>query len=241
MVSAFDKLKIMALLGWVIAICSILFIGFLRFAQTSSNTYEKKFEILVEELAIRLNNDDNNERVIGVVPFTTIDGKETSIGKFFAQEVTLALANKRKSFKIVDRLSLAQVIEEHDFASTGLIDPSSALQRGKLLAANVLITGIIETTKKEAILSLKAIEVEDGNILVAVSKVIPLTQLLSNLRQDTKGNLILMPKEDKPFFIVKSIDFFIQNWPWIWTVLIIPIFGWLVRKISKLSGKEQKK
>lgn len=64
----------------------------------------KKFEILVEELAIRLNNDDNNESNWSSAAFTTIDGKETSIGKFFAQEVTLALANKRKSFKIVDRL-----------------------------------------------------------------------------------------------------------------------------------------
>lgn len=80
-------------------------------------------------------------RTVAVVPFTGEGGRE------FASEIEGVLGSitidDMQYFTLIDRTSLDQVMSEMKFSQSGLVDPSRAVELGKMLGAQGIYTGTV--------------------------------------------------------------------------------------------------
>src|ERR1700733_16261592 len=78
-----------------------------------------------------------------VVDFTDLDGTPTKLGRFLAEEFSDALFSQASNFDVVDRTHLKALLQEHKLATTGLIDPATARELGRLAGVETLVTGTL--------------------------------------------------------------------------------------------------
>ena len=83
------------------------------------------------------------KKTIAVVDFTDLQGNVTELGRFLAEEFSVALAGTSKGFEVVDRTNLKSLLVEHKLASKGIIDPQTARKLGQIAGVDALITGTI--------------------------------------------------------------------------------------------------
>ena len=74
------------------------------------------------------------------------------------------------NFKVVDRKSLEAIRSEQNFQSSGDVDDDSAVSIGKLLGANIVITGSISGVGSTRRLRLKALDVMTAEIAAMASE-----------------------------------------------------------------------
>lgn len=126
---------------------------------------EVKLEIgdLVEPQGTRL--------IIAVCPLSNDDGSANPTGNSLAEELVSALVQRKNS--VVERSVLGKVLAELAAQNTILFDPKSAQRLGKLTGASMVLAGKIIPEKAEA--HLRLIDVQSGEILLAVSAPVKLT------------------------------------------------------------------
>jgi curli biogenesis system outer membrane secretion channel CsgG len=115
------------------------------------------------------------ETLMGVLPENTtvavlsISSRDRNMSEFVIEELTYILVDSG-IFKIVDRKSLDTIRNEQNFQLSGDVDDSSAVGIGKLLGANIVITGSISGTDSLRRLRLKALDVQTAEILTMASE-----------------------------------------------------------------------
>jgi hypothetical protein len=85
------------------------------------------------------------------------------------EDITTALVNSGQ-FNVVERLKLQSVLDELKLAQLGLTDPEGAKEVGKLLGADVILTGTLAATGDEWNINLRLINTESGLITSAFNK-----------------------------------------------------------------------
>lgn len=116
------------------------------------------------------------KKIIAIKDFEVIMGRNKAVAKYVQEDVTTALVNSGQ-FNVVERLKLKSVLEELELSQTGMIDPNSAKQVGKLLGADVILTGTLAATGEEWNVNLRIVNTEKGLIVVAINKVAFLHEL----------------------------------------------------------------
>ncbi len=81
-----------------------------------------------------------NKPVVTVSRFTNSTGKPLEVGIGLADKLNLAL-DRTQRFTIVERLRLEDVMTEQHLELSGLVDPSTAKEVGKLLGVDYLVVG----------------------------------------------------------------------------------------------------
>jgi CHAT domain-containing protein len=74
--------------------------------------------------------------------------------------------------QVVEREDLDNVLEELNFGSSRLIDPSRRLTLGKILSANLLLSGWVQPSETEVQVSMRVSDIETGRTIVAVNEVL---------------------------------------------------------------------
>jgi hypothetical protein len=97
---------------------------------------------------------------LALINIASTDEKD---GEFVLDELTDLLVNSKR-YSIVDRKSLDSLRAERNFQMTGEVDDGSAVDIGKLLGAEIVITGNISGTTDKR-LRIKALGVETARIL----------------------------------------------------------------------------
>jgi hypothetical protein len=69
------------------------------------------------------------------------------------------------NFTVVDRKTLDQIRSEQNFQASGEVDDNSAITIGKMLGANIVITGGITGSAATQRLTLKALNVQSAQIM----------------------------------------------------------------------------
>ena len=109
------------------------------------------------------------------VPTIMIDfrSKEESTGKdqLIASVITEQLI-QNGNIQIVERKDLDQILEELNFGSSRLIDPSKRLTLGKILSANMLLSGWLHSSESQTQVSMHVSNIETGRTILAVNEVI---------------------------------------------------------------------
>ncbi len=87
-------------------------------------------------------------KTVAVVPFNGTGGRE------FASEIEGVLGSinidDRQYFTLIDRTSLDQVMSEMKFSHSGLVDPSKAVELGKMLGAQGIYSGTVQQSFKSS-------------------------------------------------------------------------------------------
>jgi hypothetical protein len=103
------------------------------------------------------------------IAVVSIASKDTESAEFVVDELAYIIVSAG-SFKVVDRKSLEAIRSEQDFQTSGEVDDDSAVSIGKLLGANVVITGSISGVGSTRRLRLKALDVMTAEIVAMASE-----------------------------------------------------------------------
>lgn len=109
------------------------------------------------------------KKIIAIKDFEVIMGTNKDVAKYVQEDVTTALVNSGQ-FNVVERSKLQSVLDELAMAQTGLIDPAGVKQVGKLLGADIILTGTLAPTGDEWNVNLRVINTETGLIAAALNK-----------------------------------------------------------------------
>jgi TolB-like protein len=118
---------------------------------------------------------------IAVVDFTDLQGNVTELGRFLAEEFSVALVGAGKGFEIIDRVHLKSILAEHKFALTGVIDPKTARELGKIAGVDAIVTGSITPFGDNIRVSFKVLDTETAMIIAASSGNIARTAAINEL------------------------------------------------------------
>jgi TolB-like protein len=158
-------------------------IGFLILNHSPSFAYEKEIKSLSSSMAENIVKA--GKKTIAVVDFVDLQGNVTELGRFIAEEFSIALTIVRKGFKVVDRTHLKTILKEHKLVITGMIDPTTAKKLGQISGVDSLVTGTITPFGDSVRLAVKILDTATGDVIDALSGDIAKTKAIEELL--TKG------------------------------------------------------
>ncbi len=122
------------------------------------------------------------DATVAVVDFTDLQGRVTELGRYYAEELSIALVNAPGGFKVIDRGHLKALLAEHKFQTSGVVDEKTAAELGRIAGVNILITGTVTDIEGSPRLAVKALNTKSAAIQAAVS--------VSLLKSDTTSALL---------------------------------------------------
>lgn len=132
---------------------------------------------------------------IAVVQFTDLDGNVTDFGKYLAEELITRLFQTKK-FKVIERQLLNKIISEQKLSLTGMVDPTSAKQLGKVLGVDAVASGTITDLAQSLRVNARLISTETGEIFAVASTEVFKDESVMKLM--AAGTTVSMPPGEKP-------------------------------------------
>lgn len=131
---------------------------------------EDELDIKLEDLANQIVNSmlEGGKSKIAVIEFSDLDGNVTEFGKFIAEELITKLFLTKK-FNVIERNLLNKVMQEHKLKFTGLIDPNTAKNLGKILGVDAIASGSITDLDSKVRINARLISTETGSIFSVAS------------------------------------------------------------------------
>jgi TolB-like protein len=121
------------------------------------------------------------KKSVAVVDFTDLQGNVTELGRFLAEEFSVALASSGKGFELVDRTHLKTIIKEHKLVDTGIIDPTTAKKLGQVAGVDALITGTITPLDNNIRILVKILDTTTAKVIGASKGNIVKTRAIEEL------------------------------------------------------------
>jgi len=140
---------------------------------------DKEVKVLASTLAEILAKTP--KKTVAVVDFTDLQGNVTELGRFLAEELSVALASTDKGAEVIDRTHLKALLQEHKLAATGLIDPATARKLGEIAGMQILVTGTLTPFGDTARCSIKALDTGTARIMGAATAEIPRTKAIEDM------------------------------------------------------------
>jgi TolB-like protein len=141
--------------------------------------YEQQVQQLSRELAAQLGV--RGVVRVAVVDFTDLRGEVNELGRFLAEELSVALNQSAEGFQVIDRTRLAVVFAEHKLGASGLIAPEDAKRLGQLVGADVLVSATMTPFGESVRLSVKALETETAVLVASARGDVPRTGAVDEL------------------------------------------------------------
>jgi len=115
------------------------------------------------------------KKKIAVIEFSDLNDNVTDLGRFLAEElINELLKNKKdKGYEIVERRQLNKVLKQLKLSSSGLLDPKSMKEVGKILNVDSIVTGSLTDLGNDVKVNARIISVESAKIIASASTKIP--------------------------------------------------------------------
>jgi len=130
------------------------------------------------------------KKTIAVMDFSLIGIDNNTMNKFAMEDMTTKLVQSGQ-YLVVERTKLNAILEEHKLADSGLLDEKSSSQLGKLVAADIILTGTFSKRGSNWIVNLRLVDVKTGIILTAINETISNNDFrweaqkdISNMKED---------------------------------------------------------
>lgn len=169
----FRRIVLLALVFCLAAVCG-------------ASAYEAEIKKMSATMADKIAGTEKAK--IAVVDFTNLQGDVTELGRFLAEEFSVALAGAGKGFKVVDRTHLKSIIKENKLSATGLIDPETARKLGQIAGVDALITGTLTPFGDSVRIAVKVLDASSAEVVDAISGNIAKTEAVKEL---LANNLVL--------------------------------------------------
>ncbi len=130
---------------------------------------------------------DFKKTKIAVLDFT-IQGEETTkdMGKIVSEWLITGLVETGR-FDVIERRMLEKIMEEHKLGMTGIVDPESIAQLGKVLGVKTIVTGTVLSFEGMVEINARLISVETASIIAAekvkASSAARLNELVSQITE----------------------------------------------------------
>lgn len=145
-----------------------------------SQAQDSEINKAATDLASRITQD--GKKTIAVTDFTDLQGRVTELGRFLAEELSVAFVNTDFDLNTIDRGHIRTLLAEHKLAEQGIIDPETASELGRIAGVDVLIAGTVTELGDGVRLNLKALDTDTAKITaghkVTISKSSDITGLL---------------------------------------------------------------
>ncbi len=108
---------------------------------------------------------------IAVIEFKTLnkEAQDIALGELISETFTSSLVNS-SAFKIIEREQLDKVIKEMEMNQTGFIETTDAVEIGKMLHADAIITGSVALLAGQIQLNARIIDIESAYVISAESR-----------------------------------------------------------------------
>ncbi len=166
----------------VFAVCMALS----RPASAAGQSYDQQVRTLCASITDKL--VAANKKSIAVVDFTDLDGNVMRLGRFLAEEVSVALASQAKGFEVIERNQLKVILQEHKLSASGIIDPQTARQLGRIAGAEAIVTGSLTPFGDSVRMSVKVLDADTARMLAAATTDIPKTKAIEELLSRDRGD-----------------------------------------------------
>ena len=163
--------------SWLVPCAAILLAMFTLVPNLSAQ------EPVIAPLATALSKSisASGRKTAAVVDFTDLQGCVTELGRYLAEDLSVALAGDAKGFEVIDRTNLKVILQEHHLAATGIIDPDTARELGQIAGVDTLVTGTIAPLGDVIHVSAKALDTNTAMIIGGVTMDIPRTNAVDEL------------------------------------------------------------
>ncbi|HWN43762.1 MAG TPA: hypothetical protein VNW71_16165 [Thermoanaerobaculia bacterium] len=120
---------------------------------------------LATDLAARI-HAKGHERVT-VVDFLDLEKKPNKLAKFLTHQLQSALTEPERDLMVVDQSRIADLFDQMEKLSEGLIDPATARELGKISGAEVLIYGTVMVSSLSVRLDVSAIDLQTAKVIAS--------------------------------------------------------------------------
>lgn len=120
---------------------------------------------------------------VAVVDFTDLRGRTTELGRWLAEELSSGLINAESKIEVVDRLRLAKILEEMKLSASGLIDPSTVREIGRISGVEALVTGRLIPLGDTVRVNLLVLRTRNAQNLASQIASIPRTPTITELER----------------------------------------------------------
>lgn len=157
-----------------------------------------QIRLLSDKLAAAFKDKPGNGRYErwAVVPFDNQgdDAAKRQLGEVIGAEVESRLKNDH-GLVLVERMQMARVLQEMQLAQVGLVAETDASQMGKMLDAQVLVTGTVGQLGDKYVVNARVVAVEEAKVLASAQVTIEAEGLIA-LSSDA---IVLRSKSDAVF------------------------------------------
>jgi TolB-like protein len=126
----------------------------------------KRVDELSQQITVKMTV--KQKTTIAVMEFTDLQGNTTDFGRFLAEELITRLIETEK-FRIIERQLLNKIITEQKLSLTGIIDPASAKQLGKILGVDAIVAGTVTNLSQSLKVNARLISTQTGEIFAGAS------------------------------------------------------------------------
>lgn len=147
-----------------------------------ASAYEQQITDQAQAIAEELANSET--RTLAVVDFTDLQGNVTELGRFLAEELSVALTglgNPGEGIEVVDRIHLKALLREHQLSLSGLLDPETAREVGQIAGVGALVTGTVTPLGDSVRLAVKVLHTESARIVTSTTANVPKTRAIEEL------------------------------------------------------------
>lgn len=168
---------------------------------------QENLDVALDNLIKQINQfmEEKDKIKIAIIPFRDIQKQATTaLGTYLAEELTTNLFLTGK-FKIVERNLLEQLIDELKLSKTGIIDPNSAKELGKMAGVDAIVSGTVTDLGSYIAVNCRLIETETGEVFAAAKAKIKIDENLANIIEgDSKSPKIRSKSEPEAKVKVKE-------------------------------------
>ena len=115
------------------------------------------------------------KKKIAIVEFSDLNDNVNDLGRFLAEKLINELIQNKgdKDYEIVERRQLNKVLKQLKLSSSGLLDPKSMKEVGKILNVDSIVTGSLTDLGNDIDVNARIISVESAKIIAVASTTIP--------------------------------------------------------------------
>jgi len=245
-------LALVAVVGWTLAALGIGGLLWNLWNQSQFSSYAKRLEEVSAELIFQIPRTKRGSLTIAALPFADFSGRESQLGLFLADHLSTELRRQGPGIQLVDRLNLEKVLEEHELSISGATDPAQGARLGRFSMADTLMVGRIDLSGNAIILDVSLVDVETARRMASSATTIVATNQMQRLwnqpipgthaakakgEEDNSTQGLAAAASEGSAFSSLVRDFLVTNWPWIWTVLFVPVLTWFVAVRRQSKGK----
>ena len=148
-------------------------------AQTGGSLEEALAEI-VTRLSQQM--QESEIKKVAVVPFPDLNGFQSALGEFLAEElITQLFVQNPGRFAVVERRQLNKVLAEQQLSTSSVFEADNITKLGKILGVDAIVTGSIADLGAEVKINARAIAISTASVFAAAAAKAPKSGIAENL------------------------------------------------------------